>query len=278
MSMETTRQRTVIGPRPAWYRPPLHEVWQYRDLLLTLAKRDVKLRYRQTALGVFWVVAQPLLAAGIFTFVFGNVAKLDSEGHPYFVFSYAGLLGWNAFATTLQRMSNCLVLNSQLVAKIFFPRLVLPVSTLFATLIDFTVSLCVMAVLMVITSTAPGGGILLLPVWLAVLLVLATGGGLVAAGLMVRYRDIGQIIPVVTQLLMYISPVAYATAVVPARFRDIYFLNPLAGLLEAFRWSLLGTGRLNALHLGYSVAVGVCLLGVGIVAFNSMERRFADVI
>jgi lipopolysaccharide transport system permease protein len=268
----------VIKPRSGWTALNLLEIWQYRDLLLTLAIRDVKLRYKQTALGVAWVILQPLLAAGIFSFVFGAVAKLPSDGLPYFVFSYAGLLGWNAFNSTLTKASACIVGNSQLVSKVYFPRLILPLSTVLSTLLDFVVGLALMVLLAILYHVAPGPGILLLPVWLALLIMLAVGIGTYSAALMVPYRDLQYVIPVLLQFLLYASPVAYSVAAVPERLRLVFLLNPLSALLEAFRWSLLGRGRLDGLAIAYAAAATIAIFAFAAFAFRKMERTFADVI
>jgi lipopolysaccharide transport system permease protein len=253
-------------------------VWHYRDLLMALARRDVKLRYKQTALGVMWVVLQPLLAAGIFSFVFGVVAKLPTDGRPYLLFSYAGLLGWNLFSNTITRTSGCLVQNSQLVSKVFFPRLVLPLSTVPSVLLDLGVAVIMMAALMLIYRVPVGSALLLLPVWIALLLALAVGLGLWSSALTVSYRDVQYILPVVLQMLLYASPIAYAVSAVPARLRVVYYLNPLSGPLDAFRWSLLGTGRPSVVSLAYAAAIALMLLLSGAFGFKKMERKFADVI
>ena len=268
----------IIEPTSGWQAINLRELWQFRDLLTTLAQRDVKLRYRQTALGALWVLLQPLMAAGIFSFVFGKVAKLPSDGLPYFVFSYAGLLGWNAFSSTLTKASASLTSNANLVSKVYFPRLVLPLSVVFSTLIDFAVALGLMVVLMIIYHVVPTAALLLLPVWLALIVLLAVGVGLYAAALTVSYRDVSFILPVLTQFLLYASPVAYAVSAVPAHLRLVYFINPLSGLLEAFRWSLLGTGQLDGRIVSYSVVVTVLVFLGGALSFKKMERKFADVI
>ncbi|MCC6730591.1 MAG: ABC transporter permease [Chthonomonadales bacterium] len=268
----------VIRPASGWQAVNLREIWRFRDLLLTLAGRDVKLRYRQTALGAIWVVLQPLVGAGIFSFVFGRVAKLPSDGVPYFLFSYAGLLGWNAFSATLTKSSQSLVGNAGLVSKVYFPRLVLPLSSVPSVLIDFAVALGMMAALMCLNGVAPHWGLLLLPVWLAVLLGLALGMGLIFSALMVTYRDVMHVLPVLTQMLLYASPVAYAVSAVPERLRSVYLLNPLSGLLEAFRWSLLGTGHLRPAYVAYSAGFTLVVLAAGAFSFRRMERRFADVI
>jgi len=274
----TVKPYLTIKPTSGWQAINLRELWQFRDLLLTLAQRDVKLRYRQTALGALWVLFQPLMAAGIFSFVFGKVAKLPSDGLPYFVFSFAGLLAWNAFASTLTKTSGCLVQNANLVSKVYFPRMVLPFSTVFSSLIDFAVALGLMVVLMVAYHVVPGVGLLLLPVWLALIILLSVGVGLYTSALTVTYRDVQYVLPVLTQFLLYASPIAYAVSAVPAHLRFVYFLNPLSGLLEAFRWSLLGTGHLDFAQVGYSAGVTVLVFLGGAFSFKKMERKFADVI
>jgi len=268
----------LIEPRAGWQALSVKELWQYRDLLMTLAWRDVKLRYRQTALGVIWVVLQPLIAAGLFSFVFGKVAKLPSDGLPYFLFAYAGLLGWSAFSSTLTKSSGCLLQNAQLVSKVYFPRLVLPLSTVFSSLIDFGVALIMLAVMMLVMGLHPGIGVLLLPVWLAQILLLSVGLGLFASALTVTYRDVQYVLPVLTQFLMYASPVAYALSAVPMHLRWLYHLNPLSTLLEGFRWSLLGVGYLETGAITYSALVSVGIFIWGAFAFKKMERKFADVI
>lgn len=269
----------TIRPSSGWQAINLPELWQFRDLLLSLAQRDIKLRYRQTALGVFWVVLQPLIAAIIFTFVFSKVAKLPApNGIPYLVFAFAGMLAWNAFNSTLTKASMCLVGNAQLVSKVFFPRLVLPLSTVFSTLLDFAVSLVVMALLMIVFHVAPHLSLLLLPIWLLLIVLLAVGIGLYASALMVSYRDIQYVLPVATQFLLYASPVGYALSVVPHRWQTLFALNPLTGLLEGFRWSLLGTGHPPVGMILYAAGVSVFVFAAGATAFKSMERKFADVI
>jgi homopolymeric O-antigen transport system permease protein len=261
-----------------WAAINFKELWQFRDLLFTLSNRDLKLRYKQTALGVIWVVLQPLLAAGVFSFVFGKVAKMPSDGMPYFLFSYAGLLGWNLFNNTLTKSSGCLIGNSHIISKVFFPRLVLPLSTVPSTLVDFAVAAGMMAVLMVVYHVAPTPGLLLLPLWMALLTLLSLGIGLITAALAVSYRDVTYILPVFTQLLMYASPIAYAASAVPERLRTYYQLNPLAPILEAFRWSLLLRGDMQPAPLAYATLCSVVVFVVGLYSFKRMERKFADVI
>jgi lipopolysaccharide transport system permease protein len=267
-----------IRPPGRWSSLDLRELWRFRDLLWVLAGRDVKLRYRQTALGVGWVLLQPLMAAGIFSLVFGVIANLPSEGVPYFIFAYAGLLGWNAFASTLLKSSASMLGNSQLISKVYFPRLVLPLSTVHSSLLDFAIGFALLCVLLLVYGLFPSWPILLLPVWLALMLATAIGLGLMAGALMISYRDVQHILPVVVPFLLYVSPVGYAVSRVPAKLRLLYLINPLGGLLEAFRWSILGVGQLSAGRLAYSTAAAAAVLLGGVVVFKRMEQRFADVI
>lgn len=272
------RPRMTLRASSGWVALNLAELWQFRDLVATLAGRDLKLRYKQTALGVIWVILQPLMAAGIFSFVFGKVARMPSDGVPYFIFSYAGLMAWTLFSSTVAKVSGSLVGNAHLISKVFFPRLILPLSAIPSVLVDFAIALVMMAVLMFMHRVVPTWGLLLLPVWIAVLLVLATGIGLCTTSLMVSYRDVGYVLPVVLQIVLYASPVAYAVSGVPEHLRIWYDLNPLSPLLEAFRWSLLGRGWMDWPHLAYAALVAMLLALVGVYSFKRMERRFADVI
>lgn len=256
----------------------LAETWHARDLLHAFADRDIRLRYRQTALGIVWVVLQPLIAAGIFAFVFGTVAHLSSDGKPYLVFTFAALTGWNLFSGILSRASGCLVSNAHLVSRVFFPRLILPLSVIPAALLDFAVSLAMFAVLLAVYRVAPTPAMLTLPLWLLLLGAGAFGAGLVAASLMVRYRDVQYVLPVAIQLLLYASPVAYAAARVPERWHTLYYLNPLVAAIEGLRWSMLGTDAPSAGAVLWSALVAGLAVIVGVVVFRRMERGFADVI
>lgn len=276
----TARRRPHMTLRASsgWVALNLGEVWRFRDLLFTLAVRDLRLRYKQTALGVVWVVLQPLMAAGIFSFVFGKVAGMPSDGLPYFLFSYAGLMGWNLFSATVTKISGSLVGNAHLISKVFFPRLVLPLSAIPSVLIDFGVAVGMMAVLMALYGVVPGWGLLLAPGLTAILLLFAAGIGLCTASLTVSYRDVAYILPVALQILLYASPVAYAVSAVPEHLRFWYQLNPLSALLEAMRWSILGSGSFDWSMLAYAAAASVVVMAIGLFSFKRMERRFADII
>jgi lipopolysaccharide transport system permease protein len=255
------------------------ELWEFRSLLARFAARDLTLRYRQTALGAIWVVLQPLLGAGILSFVFGNVAGLPGPaGIPYFVFTLVGMVGWTAFSLVATRSSGSLVANAPLVQKAFFPRLLLPLSTVLSTMVDVAVSLGLLAVVLVLENVAPGARLATLPLWLGLFFVIGLGLGLSSTALMVKYRDIQYVLPLIVQLLLFVSPVAYQLSAVPAGSRFLYDLNPLAGMLEGLRWSVLGTQRPSAALAAYSITVSIALLAIGLLIFHRMERGFADVI
>jgi len=268
----------VIRPSSGWAALNLKEVWHFSDLLFTLASRDLKLRYKQTALGVIWVVLQPLMAAGIFTLVFGLVAKLPSDGMPYFLFAFAGQLGWNLFSNTLSKSSGCLVGNAHLISKVFFPRLILPLSSIPSCFVDFGVSVVMLAAMLVWYRVMPGWQVVLLPLWMGILLGISMGIGLISSALSVNYRDVQYMLPVFMQMLLYASPVAYGVSAVPERLRVFYYLNPVSPALEGFRWSLLNTAMPDWRFVGYSAGASVVLMVSGAFAFKRMERRFADVI
>jgi lipopolysaccharide transport system permease protein len=256
----------------------VREVWAFRDLIVTLAVRDIKLRYRQTYLGVVWVVLQPLLAAGVFSFVFGTVAKLPSDGVPYIVFSYAGLLGWNAFTGMLLKTSHSMVGNAHLITKVYFPRLVIPISGILSTLLDAAVGLAPLAAMLAIYRVRPGLPLLTFPIWLFAFILLGTGLGLIAGALLVAYRDIGHLLPIATQAFMYASPVAYAASAVPASIVKIYSLNPLTHLLAGIRWALLNQAAPQPSSAAVSLVIVVVVFLAGAYAFQRMERRFVDII
>ena len=256
------------------------ELLRFRDLLWTLAERDLRVRYKQTALGVIWVVLQPLMAALIFAFVFGVIAGLPSDGEPYLVFAFAGMTAWNTFANVLNRVSGSLLANGHLISKIYFPRLILSLSSVISALVDSAFSLVLLLVMMAIYRVWPGWGIVVLPVWLLILVVLALGLGLMTSSSMVRYRDVAHVIPVVLQLGLFISPVAWSmtNTKLSAKFLWVLRLNPLASLLEAFRWSLFGRSAPPLAALAYSLVVALAVFWMGMMVFKQQERSFADVI
>ena len=269
----------IIKPRHGLSALDVKSVWQFRDLLLAFADRDIRLRYRQTFLGAAWVILQPLMGASIFSLVFGLIAKMPSHGVPYFLISYSGLLGWTLFFGTLTRISPSLIANSTLIRKIFFPRILIPLGVIPSVLLDFVVSLLVMLGMLVAYRITPNWTMLLIPVCIFILLAMSLGAGLIAASLAVKYRDILHLVPFVVQLLMYGSPVGYSADAVPHRLVQYYFLlNPLSAPIDTFRIAFIKTGTLHLGYLAYSLAISVIVLFIGLVVFRRFEREFADVI
>jgi lipopolysaccharide transport system permease protein len=276
MAIEPLR---TLRPTTGWVALDVRELVEFKDLLIELARRDVKLRYRQTALGIAWVLLQPLLAAGMLTFAFGMVAGLKPAGTSSFLFTYAGLLVWNAFAWTLNKASLSMVGNAYLVSKVYFPRLILPLSGMLSTMLDLSVSLTVLLIGLAVVGIWPGSPVLLVPLWILLVVCLAIGGGLIAAALTVRYRDIQHILPILVPFLLYASPVAYEVAQIPAEYQHaFYVVNPLAGLIEGFRWSTLGRTLPPAAYLLWSATISIAMFLLGAAVFRRTERQFADVL
>lgn len=270
----------IIRKKTGWQALPFRELWEFRDLLNTLAVRDVKLRYRQTAIGVLWVILQPLIGAGLFSFIFGSVAKLSTGNDkvPYFAFSFAGLMVWNVFAQILQKASDSMVGNAHLVSKIYFPRMILPLSAIYGVLLDFCVASILMVALLLVFGIPIHAGLLFLPIALLMAVLMALGVGLWAAALNVTFRDVKYVIPVFINFLMWATPVAYAVASLPPKAQAIMSFNPMAGVVESFRWAVLGTPIENWASVGYSALASILLIFFGAMMFQRAERRFADVI
>ncbi|WP_264032503.1 ABC transporter permease [Cellulosimicrobium sp. SH8] len=276
--MEQTVQRTVITPPGRLNLPSWRELWNAREVAVRLALRDVIVRYRQTIFGITWVIAQPLVSAGIFTIVFGEIAGLSTGNVPTFLFTLAGMLAWNLFNGALGRASGSMVGNQSLVQKVFFPRLLVPISSLASVVLDFLVALALAVVLLFVYGINPGWAVLLLPVWVLLILLIGTGLGLAAAAYMVKYRDVGYVLPWLVQILLYASPVAYALSSVPANLRWLFDINPVTWFLEGFRWSLLGTDFPPTWQVvALVVAAPLIFLG-GTLVFQKNEREFADFI
>lgn len=278
--MTAASPTTLVRIRPArgWPGLGLRDLWAYRDVLVMLAGRDLRLRYKQTALGVLWVVLQPLLAGLIFAVIFGRFAGLPSGGRPYLLFVFAGLLGWNLFANILQRAGNSLVAEAKLITKVYFPRLLIPCAAAAAALVDYAVSLAVMAALLAWHGLWPGWGLALLPVVVVLTLALGVGLGLWVAALNVRYRDFMYALPFLIQVGLFASPVVYGLDLVPARWQPLFALNPLVGVLEGSRAALLGGGLADwSLLLVPAVAALVAVVS-GAWYFRRVEQEFADVL
>lgn len=266
-----------IQPSRGWKVLNLRELWKYRELLYFLTWRDVKVRYKQTALGAAWAIIQPFFTMVVFSLFFGRLAKVPSDGVPYPIFSYAALLPWNYFAYALGQAGNSLVGSANLIRKVYFPRLVIPLASVLAGLVDFAIAFMVLLGMMVYFGVRPTTGALLLPAFLLLALVTALGVGLWLSALNVKYRDVRYIIPFLTQFWMFATPVAYPSSLLSEPWRTLYGLNPMVGVVEGFRWALLGTQPPSAM-IGMSAAVAGVLLVSGAFYFRRMEKTFADVV
>lgn len=272
------RHKTIIRPPSRWLSLDLKEVWAYRELLWVLVWRDISVRYKQSVVGIGWAVIQPLMTMIIFTVIFGKFAKLPSEGIPYPIFTYCALLPWNYFARSLTDSSDSLVGSSHLVTKVYFPRLILPLGRVFAGLVDLAIAFVILIGMMIWYQVTPNMGILLLPFFIMIAMLTALGAGLWLTALNVKYRDVKFVVPFLTQFWMYASPVAYSATIVPEKWRAIYGLNPMAGVIEGFRWALLGKAAPDLLLMSVSSMIVVCLFISGLFYFKRMERSFADII
>jgi len=271
---------TTITIRPAsgWLALNLAELWEYRELLYFLIWRDLKVRYRQTAIGVAWVVIQPLVTTAIFAVIFGRLAGLPSEGVPYPVFVFAALLPWQMFSGAISRAAVSLVSNANLVTKVYFPRLLVPLAAVLSGLVDLTVFLVILAGMMGWYRVTPSWAVLTLPLLVLVVVLAAVAIGILLAALNVRYRDVQQAVPFLIQIWFLASPVAYSASLVPAGpWRVLYNLNPMTGVIQGFRWALLGKGPPDPLTW-ISLAATVVLLVGGLLYFRRFEDSFADVV
>ncbi len=256
------------------------DLWLFRDLFYFLAWRDILVRYKQTIIGIAWSVIRPLLTMTIFVIVFGKLAKLPSEGSaPYPIMVFAALLPWQFFASSLSDASNSLVGNAPLISKVYFPRLILPASAVITSLVDFIISLGLLAGLMAIFQFAPSWRILTLPLFMMLAFLAALGPGLLMTALNVKYRDVRYTIPFIVQLGLYISPVGFSSNIVPEQWRLLYSLNPMVGVIEGFRWAILGgESQMDMRGLYISIGITIIFLWAGLTYFRKTERVFADVI
>jgi len=271
-------RRLVLRPRTGWQPLELREIWNYRDLFWMLAARDIKIRYKQTVLGIAWAVIQPLFTMLIFSVIFGRLAKLPSDGLPYPVFAYCALLPWQLFAFALTEASNSLVANRSLLTKVYFPRLLMPLAAVSVGLADFAVSFVILLAMIAYYGITPSLVILTIPLWTLLTVVTALGVGLWLSALNVRYRDIRYTLPFLTQVWMFATPIAYASSIIPPAWRPYYALNPMVGVVEAFRWALVGGAAAPGVTVAVSVGAVVVLLVSGLFYFRRTESTFADVI
>jgi lipopolysaccharide transport system permease protein len=267
-----------ITPPRGWLEINFAELWQFRELIYFFVWRDIKIRYKQTAIGAAWAVLQPFMTMVVFTLFFGRLAKIPSGGLPYPIFYYSALLPWTYFAGALQNATNSVVEQQRVITKVYFPRLVLPLSAVASGLLDFAIGFVVFLVMMLFYRVHPGKAILLFPAFLLLAVATALGAGLWLSALNAIYRDVRYVLPFLVQFWLFVSPVAYPTALVPARWRWVYGLNPMAGVIEGFRWSLTGRGQAPSLLLAASVGAVIVVLMGGMVFFRRMEATIADVV
>ncbi|MGH9775223.1 MAG: ABC transporter permease [Candidatus Acidiferrales bacterium] len=269
---------TRITPPSGWWELHLAELWQYRELLYFFVWRDIKIRYKQTAIGAAWVVLQPLLPMVIFTLFFGKLAHISSNGLPYPIFYMSALLPWLYFAGALQNATNTIVENQRVITKVYFPRLALPLAAILPGILDFCIGIAVYAVMMAIYHIAPTAAILFAPALLLLVVATAFGAGLWLSALNALYRDVRYVLPSLITFWMFASPVAYASSLVPVRFQWLYGLNPMVGVIEGFRWSLTGQGRAPIELILVAAAVTFLLTAGGLVYFQRMETKIADMV
>jgi lipopolysaccharide transport system permease protein len=269
---------TIIRPTRGWAPINLRELWDYRELLYFLVWRDIKVRYKQTALGAAWAIIQPFFTMVVFSIFFGKLAKIPSDGLPYPIFAFTALLPWQLFAYALNQSSNSLVANSHLIQKVYFPRLIIPIAAVASGLVDFVLAFVVLLGMMFYYGIVPSSAIVTLPLFILFAIATALAVGLWLSALNVEYRDVRYTIPFLTQFWLFVTPVAYPSSLIPKPWRALYGLNPMAGVVEGFRWVLLGaSGGTGPLMLVSVLAVLALLVG-GLMYFRRMEKTFADLV
>jgi lipopolysaccharide transport system permease protein len=276
-SIAATRISRIEASK-GWRFLDLEEIWHYRELLYFLAWRDIQIRYKQTAIGVLWVVVQPVASILVFSLFFGRLAKIPSNGVPYPLFVFAALLPWQVFSRAMMEASNSLVTDQRLVSRAYFPRILVPVASVTAALFDFGITFLLFLGLMLAYGIHPGINILFLPIFLFLMTATALGVSFWLAPLNIEYRDVAYVLPFLTQIWLFLTPVVYPSTLVPEKWRFLYGMNPLAGVVEGFRWALLGTGPGPSPMLFASSAIAIILVITGIVWFRSRERTFTDAV
>jgi lipopolysaccharide transport system permease protein len=275
---EQDEEIILIKPSKGWGSLNLRELWIYRELIYFLTWRDLKVRYKQTALGAGWAILQPVLSMVVFSIFFGGLLNVDSGDVPYPIFSYAAILPWGVFAKALNDTGRSLVSNRAMLTKIYFPRMVIPLASVFSSLADFLIAFVVMLGLMFYYQIAPTSNIWTLPFFLLLAVMTALGVGLWLSAMNVLYRDIGYMIPYITQLWFYLTPIVYSASEVPERWQFIYALNPMVGVVEGFRWALLGSSDPPSPMIAVSAAIAIVIFISGMYYFRRMERTFADMV
>jgi len=270
---------TVIEPSRGWRRLDLRELWAYRELLVALTVRDIKVRYKQTVLGAAWAILQPFMAMVVFTIFFGRLANMPSDGYPYPIFVYSALVPWMFFTNAITSSSNSLIGSAHLVSKVYFPRLIIPLSAVGVGLVDFAIAASILIAMMLFYGVGWSLNLLMAPVLLVAIAFTALGAGTCLSALTVAYRDFRYVVPFLTQLWIYLTPIMYPTAIVPAPWRWAWGLNPMAGLVDTFRYSLVGwPDDWNPTVFLISGSLAICIFFAGIFYFRRVERNFADIV
>jgi len=267
-----------IAPSKGWVSLKLRELWEYRELLYFLVWRDIKVRYKQTALGASWAIIQPFFTMVVFSLFFGHLGKIPSDGIPYPLFSFAALVPWTFFANGLGQSSNSLVGNANLITKIYFPRLIVPLASVFSGIVDFLLAFVVLLGMMLYYGIAPTLNVFWLPLFVFLALVTSLGVGLWFSALNVEYRDVRYVVPFITQFWLFATPIAYPSSLLSQPWRTIYGLNPMVGVVEGFRWALLGTNTAPGPIIAVSSAAALVILVTGAFYFRRMEKTFADIV
>lgn len=277
--MKTDSQTEItLQPSKGWTSLNLRDLWEYRELLYFLSWRDIKVRYKQTVLGAAWAIIQPFMTMVVFTIFFGRLAKIPSDGIPYPIFSYAALVPWTFFANGLTESSKSLVGNANLITKVYFPRLVIPLSAVLSGILDFVIAFLVLIGMMFYYGLTPTAHMVWLPFFLLLAFVTSVGAGLWLSALNVEYRDVRYMVPFVTQFWLFATPIAYPSSLLTEPWRTLYGLNPMVGVVEGFRWALLGTHVFPESTIFISSLVALILVVTGAVYFRKMEKTFADVV
>lgn len=269
---------TVIRPTKGWVSVDFAELWRFRELLYFLLWRDIKVRYKQTALGATWAVLQPLVAMVVFTLIFGRMARMPSDGIPYPLFSFAALVPWTFFSYALTQSSESLVASQQLLKKVYFPRLAVPLASVLSGLVDFALAFLVLLGMMLAYGILPSARILVIPPLLVLCLITSLGVGLWLSALNVRYRDVRYVVPFLTQLWLFATPIVYPSSLLDEPWKTVYGLNPMVGVVEGFRWALVGADTAPGPMVVISTIAAVAMLAGGVLYFRRMERTFADVV
>jgi lipopolysaccharide transport system permease protein len=272
------RESVTIRPAKSWVSLDLKGLWQRRELVYFLVWRDIKVRYKQTSLGMAWALIHPIVTLTIYGVFFGWIAKVPSEGLPYPIFAFSALLPWQLFSSIVTASSNSLVANQHLITKVSFPRLVLPISSAAVSLVDFSLAVLALVGMMAFYGIAPTWQFLMAPFLIALVLILGIGVGTWLSALNVRYRDVSHVVPFFLQVWLFATPIFYPLSLIPERLRGLYCLNPMVGIAEGFRWAMLGAGRPDALLMVVSLTVGLLAIVSGAYFFRRAEQTFADVV